>query len=104
MGSIRTGVMLLLVLTLGLAASVAGQPLSGPEYIGIEPCRLADTRPGFGFPGEKPELRIIPESLWQAAHERITKTRTAYLRTTSGACGAVPRQGSSPLICSAAWR
>jgi hypothetical protein len=51
MVSIRSGVTLLLALTLSLATSAAAQPLSGPEFIGIEPCRLADTRPGSGFAG-----------------------------------------------------
>jgi hypothetical protein len=51
MASIRTVVTLVLALTFGLAATAAAQPLSGPEFIGIEPCRLADTRPGFGFGG-----------------------------------------------------
>ncbi len=49
---IRTSVtFFLLALTLSLAATAAAQPLSGPEFIGIQPCRLADTRPGFGFSG-----------------------------------------------------
>jgi hypothetical protein len=47
----RVSMMLLVALTLSLATSVAAQPVSGPEFIGIEPCRLADTRPGFGFAG-----------------------------------------------------
>jgi hypothetical protein len=51
MASIRPVVTLVLALTLGLATSAAAQPVSGPEFIGIEPCRLADTRPGFGFAG-----------------------------------------------------
>jgi Chaperone of endosialidase len=52
MTSIRACVTLvLLALTLSLAATVTAQPVSGPEFIGIEPCRLADTRPGFGFSG-----------------------------------------------------
>jgi hypothetical protein len=51
MTSTRVLVTLLLALTLGLAATVAAQPVSGPEFISIQPCRLADTRPGFGFGG-----------------------------------------------------
>ncbi len=52
MGSIRTRVtLILLTLTLSLATSAAAQGVSGPEFIGIEPCRLADTRPGSGFAG-----------------------------------------------------
>ena len=51
MVSIRSAVTLLFALMLSLAATAAAQPVSGPEFIGIEPCRLADTRPGFGFAG-----------------------------------------------------
>jgi hypothetical protein len=46
MASIRAIVTLVLVaLTLGLALPVAAQPLSGPEYIAVTPCRVFDSRP-----------------------------------------------------------
>jgi site-specific DNA recombinase len=48
---------------------------------------------------EKPDLRIIPESLWLAAHERIRKTRKAYLRTTNGRLWGRPETGiESPYL------
>jgi hypothetical protein len=41
----------MLVLTLGLAVSVAAQPISGPEYIPLTPCRVFDSRSGSPLPG-----------------------------------------------------
>jgi len=43
---IRSPLALLLALTLSFAASVAAQPLSGPEFIDLTPCRILDTRTG----------------------------------------------------------
>jgi hypothetical protein len=51
MASIRVIVTLVLVLTLGLALPVAAQPLSGPEFIDLTPCRILDTRTGAPLPG-----------------------------------------------------
>jgi DNA invertase Pin-like site-specific DNA recombinase len=33
---------------------------------------------------DAPHLRIIPEELWQAAHDRLSRTRATYLRRTNG--------------------
>jgi hypothetical protein len=55
MASIRAIVTLLLVaLTLGLALPVAAQPLSGPEYIPLMPCRVFDSRGGPRLPEREP--------------------------------------------------
>jgi site-specific DNA recombinase len=32
----------------------------------------------------RPELRIVPEELWQAAHARIDQARQAYREATKG--------------------
>jgi len=48
---------------------------------------------------EKPELRIILEDLWQAAHERLAHTRAAYLRHTNGRVWGRPETGKpSPYL------
>jgi site-specific DNA recombinase len=48
---------------------------------------------------EKPKLQIIPELLWQSAHERIAKTRKAYLRSTGGKLWGRPEIGiESPYL------
>jgi site-specific DNA recombinase len=48
---------------------------------------------------QKPELRIIPDNLWRAAHDRIDKTRTAYLRATDGTLWGRPETGiESPYL------
>jgi Chaperone of endosialidase len=46
MASIRVVVTLVVALTLGLALPVAAQPISGPEYIPLTPCRVFDSRSG----------------------------------------------------------
>lgn len=38
-------------------------------------------------------LRLVPETLWQAAHARIGRTRQAYLRTTGGKLYGRPEGG-----------
>ena len=57
---------------------------------------------------EAPALRIVPEDLWRAAHERIDRTRQAYLRTTGGKLYGRPETGveskyllSGFLVCGA---
>jgi hypothetical protein len=44
MPSIRVIVTLVLALTLGVVLPAAAQPLSGPEYIPLMPCRVFDSR------------------------------------------------------------
>src|SRR5262245_47135094 len=51
MVQLRVFVTLLLALTLGLITSVTAQPVSGPEYIPITPCRVSDSRSGAPLPG-----------------------------------------------------
>jgi hypothetical protein len=51
MASIRLVMTLVLALTLGLALPAAAQPLSGPEYIALTPCRVFDSRSGPPLPG-----------------------------------------------------
>ena len=43
---------------------------------------------------DKPELRVVPEELWQAAHERLERTRRAYLRQTGGKVWGRPETGT----------
>jgi site-specific DNA recombinase len=42
---------------------------------------------------EAPDLRIIPEELWQAAHDRLRGSRDTYLRATSGRLWGRPSNG-----------
>jgi hypothetical protein len=56
--SIRVILPLVLTLTLGLALPVAAQPLSGPEYIALTPCRVLDSRMGSPLPGG--EITNVP--------------------------------------------
>jgi len=51
MASLAAVVTLVLALTLGLALPVAAQPLSGPEYIPLLPCRVFDSRNTSPLPG-----------------------------------------------------
>jgi Chaperone of endosialidase len=44
----------LAALTLGLALPAAAQPLSGPEYIPLMPCRVFDSRTSSPLPGGEP--------------------------------------------------
>ena len=41
-----------------------------------------------------PELRIVAEALWTAAHDRLQKTRRAYLRRADGSLGGKPEGGA----------
>ena len=41
-----------------------------------------------------PQLRIVPETLWQAAHERIDTARVSYLRGTDGKLWGRPARGT----------
>jgi DNA invertase Pin-like site-specific DNA recombinase len=42
---------------------------------------------------ENPELRIVPEALWAAAHERLAASRAGYLRSTGGRFWGRPCSG-----------
>ena len=42
---------------------------------------------------EKPDLRIVPEPLWQAVRERFRDTRASYLRATNGQLWGRPANG-----------
>ena len=42
---------------------------------------------------EAPALRIVPEDLWRAAHERLDRTRQTYLRQTGGKLWGRPEAG-----------
>src|SRR5262245_19382892 len=33
---------------------------------------------------EAPDLRIVPEDLWRSTHDRLERTRAAYIRTAKG--------------------
>jgi site-specific DNA recombinase len=44
---------------------------------------------------EAPALRLVPEPLWLAAHERLAGTRAAYLRVRNGAAGGRPVNGAA---------
>jgi hypothetical protein len=54
MASTRAILTLVLALTLGLALPVAAQPLSGPEFIPLMPCRVFDSRNTSPLPGGEP--------------------------------------------------
>ena len=48
---------------------------------------------------EKPEFRIVPEDLWQAAHARLANTKASYLRHTNGRVWGRPESGTvSPYL------
>lgn len=42
---------------------------------------------------EAPALRIVPEELWRAAHERLDRSRQTYLRNTGGKLCGRPEAG-----------
>jgi site-specific DNA recombinase len=42
---------------------------------------------------EAPELRIVPDALWEAAHDRLNRTRDVYLRATNGRLWGRPETG-----------
>ncbi len=42
---------------------------------------------------EAPQLRVIPEALWQAAHRRLAQTRQLYLGSTDGRTWGRPLSG-----------
>jgi site-specific DNA recombinase len=46
--------------------------------------RKVDTPPSEWITVEVPALRIVPEDLWQAAHDRLAATRAVYARLTDG--------------------
>jgi hypothetical protein len=41
-----------------------------------------------------PELRLVPEELWQAAHARLSESRALYLRHTNGQVWGHPARGT----------
>jgi site-specific DNA recombinase len=42
---------------------------------------------------DAPDLRIVPEALWQAAHDRMDRTRATYLRAMGGRLLGRPESG-----------
>jgi DNA invertase Pin-like site-specific DNA recombinase len=48
---------------------------------------------------EAPELRIISEETWTAAHERLTTSRDTYLRSTNGRLWGKPTNGVESSTC-----
>jgi site-specific DNA recombinase len=50
--------------------------------------------PGEWIRMEAPELRIVPDDLWLAAHQRITRVRASYLRGTDGRLWGRPLRGT----------
>jgi site-specific DNA recombinase len=44
---------------------------------------------------EQPALRIVPEALWQAAHERLAASRASYLRASDGKLWGRPTNGTA---------
>ncbi len=44
-------------------------------------------------PRHHPELQIVPEDLWTAAHDRMKRTHAAYLRQNNGRLGGKPASG-----------
>ena len=42
---------------------------------------------------DAPHLRIVSEALWQAAHQRLDRTRATYLRSTNGKLWGRPEAG-----------
>ena len=49
---------------------------------------------------DAPALRIVPEALWRAAHQRLTVSRQQYLRQTNGHLWGRPRDGESKYLLS----
>jgi hypothetical protein len=41
-----------------------------------------------------PELRVVEDSLWQAAHTRLAESRAVYLRGTKGQVWGHPARGT----------
>jgi site-specific DNA recombinase len=58
---------------------------------GVRRARRRPEREWLRIPA--PALRIIPEELWQAAQERLTAVRAAYLRGTDGQLWGRPANG-----------
>ena len=50
--------------------------------------------PGEWIRTDAPELRIVPDDLWVAAHQRITRVRASYLRGTDGRLWGRPLRGN----------
>ena len=50
--------------------------------------------PGEWIRTESPELRIVPDDLWVAAHQRISRVRASYLRGTDGRLWGRPLRGN----------
>jgi site-specific DNA recombinase len=48
---------------------------------------------------EAPALRIVPDDVWNAVHERLAAARATYLRSTNGHARGRPRTESSRRIC-----
>jgi site-specific DNA recombinase len=44
---------------------------------------------------EQPALRIVPEELWQSAHDRLATSRAGYLRATGGKFWGRPCNGTA---------
>ncbi len=53
---------------------------------------------------EAPDLRIVADDLWQAAHDRLRGSRDTYLRSTGGQLWVSRRMASSRSTSSPAWR
>jgi hypothetical protein len=47
---------------------------------------------------EAPELRVVPDELWQAAHSRLESARAFYLRGTNGQLWGRPREAESKYL------
>ncbi len=73
-----------------------GQAISGPRSM------KARQRPESEWiVVERPELQIVGDELWAAAHERLTATRATYLRATGGRLFGKPINGEqSPYLLS----
>jgi hypothetical protein len=75
-----------------MAGNVAGDPLI---FVPVEPCRLADTRPGSGYPslGSAPFAKLVARTLpvWGACGVSGTSSPEAYSFNVT----VVPKAGTS---------
>jgi hypothetical protein len=108
MASIRAIVTLVLALPLGLATLVAAQPVSGPEFIDLTPCRILDTRGGAPLPGGMVRDVQITGACNVPTNVIVTAAALNFTIVTPTAAGHLtvfPKNGMAPLASLATtWR
>jgi hypothetical protein len=97
MASIRLVMTLVLALTLGLALPVAAQPLSGPEFIDLTPCRILDTRTGSLCSGGVTNVKITEVCGVAANATAASLNFTITGPVANGHLTVFPANGGAPL-------